>query len=198
MPVLDVFNHHTITVDGDFIYSRLYTARFPAVSFVEDARPDYYVKKEQLESLLLEVYGTSGSSLHKAYMSDKCLDIRIIDKFQAMFFINYYAEDDVIDRKYRISSKDLAVVSELGGIDELQEKLTKISPQEYNARPMAPFIGEEQLTDAILRVFYYPLTYTAQAVAFCKAYDAIKFDRAAIIEAKDGPTFKKKKIGFSI
>jgi hypothetical protein len=196
MPVLNIFNHHTITVDGDFIYSRLYASLFPATPFVEDARPDYYVKKEQFEALLLEIYGTPGYSLHKAYMSDKGLDIRVIDEYNTIFFINYYTEDDVIDRKYRISSKDLAVVNELGGMDELQEKLTKISPQDYNARPIAPFIGEEQLTDAILRVFYYPLTYAAKAVELCKAYDAIKFDRTAAIEIKEGPLFKKKKIGF--
>jgi len=198
MPVSNIFNHHTITADGDFIYSRLYTAVYPSVPFVEDARPDYYVKKEKFESLLLEVYGTSGYSLHKSFMSDKGLDIRVIAEFNTMLFLNYYTEDDVIDRKYRISSKDLAVVSELGGIDELQEKLNKITPQDYNARPIAPFIGEEKLTDAILRVFYYPFTHAKQAVALCELYDTNKFDRTAIIEAKDGPMFKKKKIGFAI
>jgi energy-coupling factor transporter ATP-binding protein EcfA2 len=184
MSELNVFDHNSISVEGDLVYPRVFAAYYPGMQFIEDARPDYYIKKLELDAILLEIYGTTGLSVYKSYLSGKCVDVRVIEEDKTMFFVHYYTEDDVVDRNYRLSSKDLAVINELGDIDELQNHLDQTTADEYNSRALAPFIREEEMTDAIVRVFYYPFSSKDKAIRFCQRYDELKFDRETSKAAK--------------
>jgi len=178
--IAGIFNENTISVDGDIAYSRLYVALYPNVKFIEDARPDYTILRKEFDSILMDLYKTTGISIYKSYFSGKCFDIRVIEDSKVMFFITYVTKEDIVDRNYRFSEKDLALVSELGGIDNLQSKLDKVTPTEYNALSLAPFISDKELEHAILNVFFYPIEDHARADEFCTKYDVLKFDRLKI------------------
>jgi energy-coupling factor transporter ATP-binding protein EcfA2 len=174
-----VFNHNTITADGELVFARLFTDLYPAVEFVEDARPDYYVLRAQFDDILKEVYGTEGKSIYRAYLSGKCLEIRLIEEHKTMFCVTFIIPEDLADRNYRLSSKDLELAHELGSLDDIQSKLDSTTAQEYNARELAPIILDKELTHAILRVFYYPLSEVEKSQQVCMRYNALKFDRTS-------------------
>lgn len=176
----DIFNHNTISADGDIFFQRLYVAMYPKIKFIEDARPDYYITREEFDKLLKETYGNTGVSIYKSYLSGKCLDIRLIEEFRTMFFITLLIKEDMVDRNYRFSEKDLSLVDELGGIDQLQDRLDQTSSKDYNALELSPLVMEEELQHVILRVFYYPTEEADKALKFCQKYNNLKFDRATL------------------
>lgn len=181
-------------MDGDILYTRVYASIYPKINFVEDARPDYFIKREDFDSILKEVYGTTGDSIYKAYSSGKCLDIRLINKYKTMFVVTYLMERDITDCTHRITSKDLDIVIELGDMDYLQTKLDKLTAKAYNALEMASFVDDSELKQALLHVFFYPNSDSERAKLFCLKHDKLKYDR---IKNRDTGT-SKTKIGFAI
>lgn len=173
----DIFNYQTITADGELVFARIYTAMYPKKEFVEDARPDYYILRTQFDQILKEVYGTIGDVLYRSYLSGKCLECRIIPQYETMFFVTFIIAEDVVDRNYRLSPKDLEFVDELGDINSLQEHLDNTSAKDYNDRILAPIIFDDEMTQAIVRVFYYPVLQSDKGILFCEKYNAIKFNR---------------------
>lgn len=175
--ISNIFNTNTITEDGNIVFPRVYAELYPATSFVEDARPDYYIKREQFESILKELYGTTGKYIYRSYVSGKCLGIVLIEEFKVMFFVTIVIKEDMIDRKYRLSNKDLDFVEELGGIDDLRDMLDETSASTYNSLALAPTIKDAELSDLIVRCFYYPSSECERSATFCSKYDEIKFDK---------------------
>jgi len=190
----NIFNKDTVSIDGDILYTRLYTTLYPKITFVEDARPDYFVKRNEFETILKEVYGTTGRSLYKTYSSGKCLEVRLIDKYKTMFVITLLMERDLIDCAYRLSSKDLEIVIELGDMEYLQTKLDKMTTKAYNSLELPPLVLDKELVQVFMPTLFYPTTETERGVSFCSKYDMLKFDR---IKSRDTIT-SKTKIGFAI
>ena len=184
MPISDVFNHNTICLEGDLVFPRVYAALYPNMEFIEDARPDYYIQKTEFDKILLEVYGTIGKPIYKSFISGKCLELRLLDDFKTLFFVTFLIEEDLVDRKYRLSSKDLAFANEMGMMADIQEGLDQTTPQEYNDRALAPIVDEKELTHAILTVFYYPFEFNDKGTEVCSKYNKLKFDR----DSKTVPT----------
>jgi hypothetical protein len=193
MDTPDIFNSNTISQDGSIIYPRLYAKLYPNTKFIEDFRPDYFVKKDDFERLLIELYGDSGIPLYRSYISGSCMEVRCIEKRKVLFFVLFTSAIDMSESEFKLSSKDLAFAEEVGDLGNLQEKLDKVKAVEYNARGLAPWISEEKLEQAILKAFYYPFDQATTSSQFCAKYDALKFDRVAL--KPQSPTTKKK-IGF--
>ena len=177
MPISEIFNHNTICVEGDLVFPRVYAELYPGTEFVEDARPDYYIQKAEFDKILQEVYGTIGTPIYKSFISGKCLELRLIEEFKTLFFVTFLIGEDLVDRKYRLSSKDLAFASEMGLIADIQEGLDNTTAKEYNARDLAPLVSEEELVHAILTVFYYPVEFSDKGKEVCSKYNELKFDR---------------------
>jgi hypothetical protein len=177
MPISEIFNHNTICIEGDLVFPRVYAALYPSTEFVEDARPDYYIQKTEFDKILQEVYGTIGRPIYKSFISGKCLELRLIDEFKTLFFVTFLIGEDLVDRKYRLSSKDLAFANEMGMMAEIQEGLDNTTAKEYNARDLAPIVSEEELIHAVLTVFYYPVEFSDKGKAICTKYNELKFDR---------------------
>lgn len=188
----NVFNQNTVTVDGDIMVTRLFKALYPDKEFIEDSRPDYFIKKSQFENILEEVYGTTGKSLYKSYLSGRCLDVRLIDEFSTMFVVDFIYGEDFLDRKFKLSSKDLQFANEIGILGDIQDELSKLTPEKYNKRKLGPIIDEGDLTTCLLSSFYYHPENSDKALEFCKKYDILKFD----IDSKK-PTQPAKTIGFN-
>jgi SpoVK/Ycf46/Vps4 family AAA+-type ATPase len=172
-----IFNADSISIDGEIVYSRIYAAAYPEVQYIEDARPDYFIQRTEFDQLLKEVYGTVGISIHKSYISGKCLDVRLLHDTRTMFFVTFVIGEDLADRNFRISSKDMVYAKELGLADDINTSLERTTEEEYNARQLAPFVKDEELVHALLRVFYYPIEHTEKAKIFSAKYDALKFER---------------------
>jgi hypothetical protein len=189
-----IFNNNTITVDDEIVYTRLYASIYPKVTFVEDARPDYYVKRDAFDNILKEVYGSTGQTIYKVISSGNSLEVRVIDKYKTMIVMSFIMERDITDCAYRISGKDLCMVNELGDMDYLQMKLDKISTKVYNALELAPLVSEPELTQGIVRSMFYPLKETQRGNMFCTKYNEVRYDRVALRDMSKLRT----KIGFDI
>ena len=171
-----VFVPDNFTTEGDMVFPRVYASLY-CNSFVEDSRPDYYVTREVFYNLLKEVYGSTGEPIYKSYMSGKCLQTIVIPEFKVMLIVTFMIPEDMVDRKYRYSNKDLDFIEELGDIDTLQEKLNTTSMSAYDTFALAPSVKDEELSNAILRVYYYPSEHSDLAQVFNELYDNKKFER---------------------
>jgi hypothetical protein len=189
-----IFNKDTITLDDDVAYARLYTTIYPKVTFIEDARPDYFIKRETFDNILKKIYNTTGESIYKIFSSGKCMDIRLIHRFKTMIIIHFYIERDIAECAYRLSGKDLGVVAELGDMDYLQLKLDKISTKVYNALELAPFASEAEMTQGLIHSLFYPISKSELGTKFCIEYNKARYDRIGL---RDLSKFKTK-IGFDI
>jgi energy-coupling factor transporter ATP-binding protein EcfA2 len=173
----NIFNTDTIDYTGDIAFSRIFVSLYPGMEFVEDARPDYYVLRSDFEKMLQDIYGTTGRVLYKAYLSAKCVEIRLIEEAKTMICSTFLIDEEIVDRNYRLSSKDLDLVHEMNDLSSLQEKLDRISAEEYNARALAPLVTDEELKHVSIRVFFYPLSETEKAKQLCESYNLLRFDR---------------------
>lgn len=177
MPISDVFNPDTIALDGNLVFPRVYVALYPNMEFIEDARPDYYIQKTEFDEILQEVYGSLGRPIYQSFISGKCLELRLIDEYKTLFFVTFLIGEELVDRKYRLSGKDLAFATEMGMIADIQEGMEHTTPKEYNDRALAPIVDESELIHAILTVFYYPIEFSDKAKEVCTKYNKLKFDR---------------------
>lgn len=189
MPISEIFNHNTICLEGDLVFPRVYTELYPNIEFVEDARPDYYIQKTEFDQILQEVYGTVGKPIYKSFISGKCLELRLIDEYKTLFFVTFLIGEDLADRKYRLSSKDLAFADEMGMMSDIQDDLDQTTAKEYNSRELAPLVSEEELIHTVLRVFYYPLEHSDKGREVCAKYNELKFDRDSKIPPTDNSIY---------
>lgn len=173
-----IFNRDTIDEDGSLILARVYSTLYSEY-FVEDSRPDYFIKKSEFYSILKKVYNTECKPIYESFLSGKCFSIILVPEFKTMFAVTFLIETELVDR-YRISSKDLEFAQELSSIDDIQNNLDQCTPEEYKKRELSPFISEEELTHAIVRVFYYPISEKQKAVEFCEEYNKLKFERNSL------------------
>ena len=193
MDTPDIFNSNTIATDGGLIYPRLYVSLYPKTKFIEDFRPDYFIKREEFDSLLLEVYNTVGISLYRSYMSGKCFDVRLIEEAKTLMFVSFVSAENIAESKYKWTGKDLEFADKVGDLADLQDKLDTLKASDYNSRPIAPLLTEDKLTQAMLESMYYPIEELDRATSFCVKYDLLKFDRVAL---RPATSKNKTKIGF--